>query len=101
MSRVPGIKEPDPWDMSRLLRLGGERRHEEAEGEGDEKSNQTARHESLLRSRTYGGILHGTCRGRKSNVATLDVQIHGHDSRIHQTILTEYGVIVVFGEPEH
>jgi hypothetical protein len=32
MSRVPGIKEPDPWDMRRLLRLGADWRHGEAQG---------------------------------------------------------------------
>src|SRR5688500_16972250 len=32
MSRVPGIKEPDPWDMSRLLRLRADWRHEDAQG---------------------------------------------------------------------
>jgi hypothetical protein len=32
MSRVPGIKKPDPWDMSRLLRIRADWRHEDAQG---------------------------------------------------------------------
>jgi hypothetical protein len=44
-------------------------RHEETEGEGDEKSEKTARHGSLLHARTCGGILRGMCRGRKAHFA--------------------------------
>jgi hypothetical protein len=58
---------------------GGGERHEE-EGEGDEKPDGAARHESLPRSRTCGGILRAMCWRGKSNFAESLVQIRGDDS---------------------
>jgi hypothetical protein len=46
LRRVPSI--PYPGELRRLLRLSGERRHEDGEGEGDEKPDKTACHGNLL-----------------------------------------------------
>jgi hypothetical protein len=60
--RLSRCEHPDAWDGGERLRLGGERRHEEGEGKDDEKA---ARHESLPRSQTCGGILRAMCQRGK------------------------------------
>jgi hypothetical protein len=42
-----GFQYPVPGGVSPRLRLGGKRRSEEAEGEGDEEHNETGPHESF------------------------------------------------------
>ena len=51
-----GDEQSNPRDVLRLLRLGNERRHQEAEGEGDEEAEGAGRH---------GGVLQTTQRDRQ------------------------------------
>jgi hypothetical protein len=62
-------EKADPGDLPRRLSAGGERRHEDGEGEGDEKPDTAARHGNLLSPRTCGGILRAGVRGGKRNFA--------------------------------
>jgi hypothetical protein len=39
---------PDPGDLRWRLRIGRERRHEEAEGEGDEEADKSVHHGGVL-----------------------------------------------------
>jgi light-regulated signal transduction histidine kinase (bacteriophytochrome) len=64
------------------LGIGGERRH--VEGESDEKSDQTAQHGSLLRSRTYGAFY--TSRSTEGNYIAPLRSIQG----FAQMLLEEY-----------
>src|SRR5262249_5269103 len=58
--REVSTEPTDPMHVRRLLRVGDERRHEQAEGEGDEEPDTAARHGNLLRAWPCGGILRQT-----------------------------------------
>jgi hypothetical protein len=64
-----GARGENPDAGYRRLRLGRLRRHEQAEGEGDEQCHGAAYHRCLLHARMCGGILRATCEGRKAHFA--------------------------------
>jgi hypothetical protein len=77
--RKPDGEQTDARHFPHGRRVGGERRHEESEREGDEEPDGAACHGSLRHPGMCLGILGATCPRRKLNFAEEHVPIRGHD----------------------